>query len=42
MYIATGRATEALALMEQAVAIDDRMIGQVFAIGSERQRMAVP
>ena len=25
--------------MEQAVAIDDQMIGQVFSIGSERQRM---
>ncbi len=39
-YAATGRASEALPLMEQAAAIDDRMIGQIFAIGSERQRIA--
>ena len=40
LYAATGRASEALPLMEQAAAIDDRMIGQILAIGSERQRIA--
>src|SRR6202044_817966 len=39
-YSATGRASEAISLMEQAAAIDDRMIGQILAIGSERQRAA--
>jgi hypothetical protein len=38
-YAATGRAREAMPSMEQATAIDDRMIGQVFAIGSGRQRI---
>jgi len=37
---AADRPTEALSLLEQAAAIDDRMIGQVFSIGSERQRIA--
>jgi hypothetical protein len=32
----TGR----LDLMKQAAAVDDKMIEQVFSIGSERQRMA--
>jgi tetratricopeptide (TPR) repeat protein len=40
LYITTDRATEALPLMEQAASIDDLMIGQVFSIGSESQRMA--
>ena len=40
LYAATGRASEAMPLMEQAAAIDDRMIGQILAIGSERQRTA--
>ncbi len=40
LYAATGRASEAMPLMEQAAAIDDRMIGQILAIGSERQRAA--
>jgi CHAT domain-containing protein len=40
LYAATGRASEAMKLMEQATLIDDRMIGQIFAIGSERQRAA--
>jgi tetratricopeptide (TPR) repeat protein len=40
LFAATGRASEAIRLMEQASAIDDRMIGQIFAIGSERQRIA--
>ena len=37
--VATQRENEALAHMQQAAAIDDRMIGQVFSISSERQRM---
>ena len=40
LYAATGRASEAMPLMEKAAAIDDRMIGQILAIGSERQRAA--
>jgi CHAT domain-containing protein/tetratricopeptide (TPR) repeat protein len=40
LYAAAGRASEALSLMEQAASIDDRMIGQVLAIGSDRQRIA--
>jgi CHAT domain-containing protein/tetratricopeptide (TPR) repeat protein len=36
---ASGRIHEAFALMYQATAIDDRMIGQVFSIGSDRQRL---
>jgi tetratricopeptide (TPR) repeat protein len=39
LYVATGQDSEALFLMQQAAAIDDRMIGQVFAIGSDRQRI---
>jgi tetratricopeptide (TPR) repeat protein len=39
-YAAMGRASEALPLMEQAASINDRMIGQILAIGSERQRVA--
>jgi tetratricopeptide (TPR) repeat protein len=40
LYAATGRPSEALTLMEQAASIDDRTIGQVLAIGSDRQRIA--
>jgi len=40
LYAATGRADEALKLMEEAAAVDDRMISQVFAISSESQKMA--
>jgi CHAT domain-containing protein/tetratricopeptide (TPR) repeat protein len=40
LYAATGRSSEAMHLMEQATAIDDRTIGQVLAISSERQRAA--
>jgi CHAT domain-containing protein/tetratricopeptide (TPR) repeat protein len=40
LYAAIERPAESFALMEQAAAIDDRMIGQVFSIGSERQRTA--
>jgi tetratricopeptide (TPR) repeat protein/CHAT domain-containing protein len=39
LLVASGQIDEALALMCQATAIDDRMIGQVFSIGSDRQRM---
>jgi CHAT domain-containing protein len=37
---ASDRAAEALPLLQQVAAIDDRMIGQVLSIGSERQRIA--
>ena len=40
LYIATGREAEALKLMQETAAIDDRMIGQVFSIGSESQGLA--
>src|SRR5262249_10845211 len=39
LEVASGRIDEAVALMRQATAIDDRMIGQVFSIGSDRQRL---
>ena len=38
--VPAGRAGEALDLLRQAAAIDDWMIGQVFAATSERRRMA--
>lgn len=37
---ATGREAQALALMKQNAKIDDRLIGQVFSMGSESQRMS--
>ena len=40
LYTATGRISEALSFSRQAADIDDRMIGQVFSIGSESQRTA--
>ena len=40
LYVATDRASEALPLMEKAAAIDDRMIGQVLGMGTDRQRAA--
>ena len=40
LYVATSREVEALELMQQSAAIDDDIMGQVFSIGSERQRMA--
>src|SRR5581483_1728199 len=40
VYAATDRAMQALELMKQAVAISDKLISQVFSIGSESQRMA--
>ena len=39
LYAATHRETEAFALLQQLSVIHDKMIGQVFAIGSERQRL---
>jgi len=38
LYVATQRQDEALLLTQQADAIDDYMIGQVFSVGSENQR----
>ena len=40
LYVATGRENEGLVLIQQAAATEDKMIGQVFSIGSESQRMA--
>jgi tetratricopeptide (TPR) repeat protein len=40
LYAGSGRESEALGLMEQATAIGDRMVAQVFSMGSERQRMS--
>lgn len=40
LYVTIGNITKALDLMKEAAVIDDRMIGQVFSIGSESQRMA--
>jgi CHAT domain-containing protein/tetratricopeptide (TPR) repeat protein len=39
--VARGRIHEALALMQQTEQITDRLIGQVFSIASESQRMAL-
>ena len=38
LSVAMDRELDALSLMQQAAAIDDRMIGQIFSIGSEQQR----
>src|SRR5262249_10304089 len=38
LHAAANRPDEALRLLGQVVAIDDRMFGQVFSIGSETQR----
>jgi CHAT domain-containing protein/tetratricopeptide (TPR) repeat protein len=40
LLVSKGDASAALPLMEQGAAIDDRMLGQVFSISSESQRMA--
>jgi CHAT domain-containing protein/tetratricopeptide (TPR) repeat protein len=40
LYGATARISTSLSLMRRAALTDDRMIGQVFSIGSERQRTA--
>jgi CHAT domain-containing protein/Tfp pilus assembly protein PilF len=37
---ATGRHRDALQFVQEAVTIDEHTLGQVFAIGSERQRLA--
>jgi tetratricopeptide (TPR) repeat protein len=37
---AQGRAVEALDLMRKALAIDEHSLGQIFTIGSDRQRLA--
>lgn len=37
---ATGREAEALGLMEQSLLIDERMIGHIFSVSSERRRTA--
>jgi tetratricopeptide (TPR) repeat protein len=39
LEVASGRIDEALLLMRKASTIDDHMIGQVFSIGSDRQRL---
>ena len=40
LYVPTNRVAEALSLMQETITIDDQMIGQVFSIGSESQRLA--
>jgi CHAT domain-containing protein/tetratricopeptide (TPR) repeat protein len=40
LYVTLDRSSEALPLMEQAAVVEDRMIGQIFSVGSDRQRMA--
>jgi CHAT domain-containing protein/tetratricopeptide (TPR) repeat protein len=40
LYVPTGRGDEALVLLQKAATIDDRIVGQIFSIGSESQRMA--
>jgi CHAT domain-containing protein len=40
LYVTMGFPSEALPLMEQAASVEDRLIGQVFSIGSDRQRLA--
>jgi tetratricopeptide (TPR) repeat protein len=40
LAVATQRAAEGRTLLERALAIDDRLMGQLFATGSENQRMA--
>jgi tetratricopeptide (TPR) repeat protein/CHAT domain-containing protein len=39
VYAATGRETDAVEALKQSIDIDNRLIGQIFSIGSERQRM---
>ena len=39
LSVVTGKVSEAFSLMEQAAVIDDWIIGQVFSISSEQQRM---
>ena len=37
--VASGRITEGFAKMNESMSIDDLMIGQVFSIGSDRERL---
>jgi CHAT domain-containing protein/tetratricopeptide (TPR) repeat protein len=39
LHAAMGRIAEAFTLLQQVAAIDNRMIGQIFSIGSESQRL---
>ncbi len=39
LYVLLDRRDEALALLKQALDIGEKMIGQIFSVGSERQRM---
>jgi CHAT domain-containing protein/tetratricopeptide (TPR) repeat protein len=39
LEVASGRIADAFVLKRQATAIDDRMIGQTFSIGSDQQRL---
>jgi CHAT domain-containing protein/tetratricopeptide (TPR) repeat protein len=40
LYAATARPGDALARLQQAAGLEERVLGQVFAMSSERQRMA--
>ena len=40
LYARTNRQDKAIQLMKEVINIDDDLIGQIFSIGSERQRMA--
>ncbi|MDV2998264.1 MAG: Photosystem I assembly protein Ycf3 [Chroococcidiopsis sp. SAG 2025] len=40
LCVATNQQSEALELMQKQVAIDSQLVGQVFSISSERQRLA--
>jgi CHAT domain-containing protein/tetratricopeptide (TPR) repeat protein len=40
LFVATDRKNEAITLMQQVTVFTERMIGQIFSIGSESQRMA--
>ena len=40
ILVATDRSTEALELLTEAVTMDDQLVTQVFALGSDQQRMA--
>jgi len=39
LYAATQRYSEALAILQQAATMDDHLIGQIFSLGSEHQRL---
>src|SRR5262249_23081213 len=40
LYATTGREHQAFDLMDQATRLDDRLLAQLFSVGSESQRMA--